>query len=106
MTLQLTGLVAATHSPFTKQGDLLIDSVAKQAEMLLQDQVHFAFITGTTGESSSLTVEERLALTQRGVKSRVAPSSKSSCMSGQIACTMPRPWPLPLKQMARLQLLR
>jgi N-acetylneuraminate lyase len=65
MTLQLTGLVAATHSPFNKDGSLLLESVAKQAEMLLQDQVQFAFITGTTGESSSLTVEERLALTQR-----------------------------------------
>src|SRR6185295_14309762 len=61
----LHGLVAATHTPFHADGSLNLDVVEKQAAHLLSNQVKFAFIGGTTGESHSLTLEERRALTQR-----------------------------------------
>lgn len=61
----LSSLVAATHTPFRPDGSLHLGIVEKQAAHLLQQGVRFAFIGGTTGESSSLTVEERLALTTR-----------------------------------------
>lgn len=65
MTIQLHGLVAATHTPFHPNGKLNLDAVERQAEHLLRDGVKTAFIGGSTGESHSLTVEERLALAVR-----------------------------------------
>src|SRR4051794_5808061 len=65
MTTKLLGLVAATHSPFDAGGELLLAVVEKQAEHLIRAGVQSVFICGSTGESSSLTVAERLALAQR-----------------------------------------
>ncbi len=64
-SLRLHGLVAATHTPFHPDGSLNLDVVEKQAAMLQNDGVGYAFIGGTTGESSSLTLEERLKLAAR-----------------------------------------
>lgn len=61
----ITGLVAATHTPFLADGSLNLDIIEKQAEHLLKNRVHYAFIGGTTGESASLTLEERKALAIR-----------------------------------------
>jgi N-acetylneuraminate lyase len=65
MTIQLRGLVAATHTPFHSDGQLNLSAVEKQAEHLQRNGIKTVFIGGTTGESHSLTVEERLALAQR-----------------------------------------
>lgn len=65
MKLILSGLVAATHTPLHPDGQLNLGGVARQAEYLLTNGVKSVFIGGTTGESHSLTVEERLALAQR-----------------------------------------
>ncbi|HTD66859.1 MAG TPA: dihydrodipicolinate synthase family protein, partial [Candidatus Limnocylindria bacterium] len=64
----ITGLVAATHSPFHPDGSLHLAIVEKQAAHLLAHEVKFAFICGTTGESHSLTVEERHALAKRWIE--------------------------------------
>jgi len=63
--LSISGLVAATHTPFHSDGSLNLAIVEKQAEHLIATGVHYAFIGGTTGESSSLTLEERRALAVR-----------------------------------------
>ena len=63
--LSLTGLVAATHTPFHADGSLNLAIVERQASHLLGQGVKFAFIGGTTGESSSLSLEERRALCVR-----------------------------------------
>ncbi|MEI6236733.1 MAG: dihydrodipicolinate synthase family protein [Planctomycetota bacterium] len=65
MSVKLHGLVAATHTPFHSDGSLNLGAVEAQAEHLLSVGVKLAFIGGTTGESQSLTVEERLELGQR-----------------------------------------
>lgn len=65
MTIKLHGLVAATHTPFDADGQLNLRAVEKQAEHLLRHGVRMAFLAGSTGESHSLTVEERLLLAQR-----------------------------------------
>lgn len=65
MTTRLTGLVAATHTPFTADGQLNLAVVEKQAEHLLRSGVNTAFVGGSTGESHSLSVAERLALAER-----------------------------------------
>jgi N-acetylneuraminate lyase len=62
---KIHGLVAATHTPFFADGSLNLAIVEKQAAHLLANRVQIAFIAGTTGESSSLTVEERLSLAVR-----------------------------------------
>ncbi|MSU28191.1 MAG: N-acetylneuraminate lyase, partial [Pedosphaera sp.] len=62
---KITGLVAATHTPFHTDGSLNLAVVEKQAAHLLANGVRFAFIGGTTGESSSLTLDERCALSVR-----------------------------------------
>lgn len=64
-TLRLHGLVAATHTPFHADGSLNLAVIEKQAAHLAANGVGCAFISGTTGESSSLTLEERRAMTQR-----------------------------------------
>lgn len=67
MKCKLTGLVAATHTPFRADGSLATEVVERQAAHLLANRVATAFIGGTTGESSSLTLAERLALAEQWV---------------------------------------
>lgn len=62
---KLKGLVAATHTPFSADGTLNLDVVEKQAEHLLRSGVNAVFVGGSTGESHSLMVDERLALVNR-----------------------------------------
>jgi N-acetylneuraminate lyase len=61
----LHGLVAATHTPFHADGSLNLDAVEAQAAHLSKNGVGTVFIGGSTGESSSLALEERLALCAR-----------------------------------------
>lgn len=63
MTERLKGLIAATHTPFDGEGRLNLGVVEKQAEYLCRKGISAVFIGGTTGESHSLTLEERRALT-------------------------------------------
>jgi len=65
VTSRLTGLVAATHTPFAADGQLDLAIVEKQAAYLIAHAVATAFIGGSTGESHSLTLDERLALSRR-----------------------------------------
>ena len=64
-THPLHGLVAATHTPFHADGSLNLAIVEKQAVHLAASGVGFVFIGGSTGESASLTVQERQELAER-----------------------------------------
>jgi N-acetylneuraminate lyase len=64
---KLSGLVAATLTPFAPDGRLNLPMVDKHAEHLLAHSVHTAFVGGTTGECQSLTLDERCQLTQRWI---------------------------------------
>jgi N-acetylneuraminate lyase len=55
-------LVTATHSPFHDDGSLAPEVVPAQAAFLAANGIRAVFITGSTGESHSLTCPERLAL--------------------------------------------
>ncbi len=85
--LKLNGLVAATHTPFHQDGSLNLAIIEKQAEHLLRNGVSTAFIGGSTGESHSLNVDERLALTTRwmevarGTNIRVVVHVGSNCLT-------------------------
>lgn len=62
--LRLDGLVAATFSPFTAAGDLNVSVVPAQNAYLKATGVDWVFVGGTTGESLSLSLLERKALTE------------------------------------------
>ena len=70
---KLTGLIAAPHTPFHENGSLNLDVVPRQAQWLSQNGVIGAFICGTTGEGSSLTVQERLAVAEQWMISAPPP---------------------------------
>lgn len=61
----LRGPVAATHTPFDASGELNLAIVEQQAGHLIENRISAAFIGGSTGESHSLTLEERRRLAQR-----------------------------------------
>uniref|UniRef100_A0AAY4DUD0 N-acetylneuraminate lyase n=1 Tax=Denticeps clupeoides TaxID=299321 RepID=A0AAY4DUD0_9TELE len=66
---RLTGLVAATFTPLTAQGEVDLSVVEPYAEYLVQKQgVKQVFLNGTTGESVSLSVEERKRLAEEWCK--------------------------------------
>lgn len=63
--ITLTGLVAAAHTPFAADGALNLAIVEKQAAHFLKNGISTVFIGGSTGESHSLSLEERKALTKQ-----------------------------------------
>lgn len=62
--MKLHELVAAAHSPFHPDGSLAPEVVPVQAAFLANNGTRTVFITGSTGESHSLTCAEKLALYQ------------------------------------------
>ncbi len=65
MAEHITGLVAAPFTAFHADGSLHLDKIEYQAESLFLSGVGGAFVCGTTGESLSLTVAERMAVAER-----------------------------------------
>ncbi len=87
MYQRLHGIVAATHTPFAADGSLNLTAIDRQAEHFARQHVEAVFIGGTTGESHSLTLEERLSLAQRwsdacrGSKIRVVVHVGANCLA-------------------------
>ena len=65
MTEKTQGLIAAPCTPMDEHGELRLPLVERQAEMLAGSGVAGVFVGGTTGEGPSLTVGERMDLTER-----------------------------------------
>ncbi|RBP45304.1 N-acetylneuraminate lyase [Roseimicrobium gellanilyticum] len=88
---RLIGLTPATHTPFHPDGALHLDAVAPLAAHLLKWKIGSVFIGGSTGESHSLTLRERLALTERwmsvvkGTPMRVIVHVGSNCLEDAAA---------------------
>jgi N-acetylneuraminate lyase len=61
------GLIAAAHTPFMAGGALHLAAVERQASHFLKNNVHAVFVGGSTGESHSLSVDERRQLAQRWI---------------------------------------
>jgi N-acetylneuraminate lyase len=87
----LLGLVAATHTPFHADGSLNLAAVERQAAHLLAAGVQAVFIGGSTGESHSLSLDERRRLAQRwlevcrGTPVRVIVHVGSNCLTDAAA---------------------
>lgn len=62
---RLHSLVAATHTPFNNSGALNLPAVEAQAAHLSRNDLQTVFIGGSTGESHSLTCDERRQLAVR-----------------------------------------
>jgi N-acetylneuraminate lyase len=63
--VKLVGLTAATHTPFDVRGDVDLSVIELQANHLLENRVHQVFVCGSTGESHSLNLGERMAIAER-----------------------------------------
>lgn len=91
MNFKLEGLVAAVHSPFSGDGSLDLNAVEAQASRLVSTGVAAAFVCGTTGECSSLTTGERIALTDtwarvtRGTSLKLVAHVGSACQTDAVA---------------------
>jgi len=87
-------LIAPPHSPFHTDGSLNLDCVESQADFLNGNQLEGVFVAGTTGESQSLTIQERLDLAARWIEvcrptdMTVIIQVGHNCMAD--ACTMAR----------------
>lgn len=58
-TQKLTGLIAATYTPFHADGSLALSQVGPMVEYLLNSGVQGLYVCGSTGEGMSLTTAER-----------------------------------------------
>ncbi|XP_018583551.1 N-acetylneuraminate lyase isoform X1 [Scleropages formosus] len=66
---KLTGLVAATFTPLTHQGEINLSLIEPYIDYLVENQgVHKVFVNGTTGEGLSLSVDERKRLAEEWCK--------------------------------------
>lgn len=64
---RLRGLIAATHTPTLADGEINLSVIDAQAAHLANNGCRGAFVCGTTGESTSFTVDERRAVADRWV---------------------------------------
>jgi len=82
----MTGLVVAAHTPFAPDGALNLDAVESLAAHYLKHGVKQVFIGGSTGESHSLSLDERRRLAERwfavtrGTELRVIVHVGSNCL--------------------------
>lgn len=86
----LTGLIPACHTPFDGEGRLDVSVVPRQAELFRESGMSAVFVAGTTGEFSSLTTHERMALCDAWTKAaggnvRVAVHVGHNCQSEAVA---------------------
>ncbi len=63
--MPLNGLIAAVHTPFDAAAELNLAVVEHQQQVLLKQGVSGVFVCGSTGESHSLSLDERMALAER-----------------------------------------
>ena len=88
----LTGLIPASHTPFDRGGRLDLSVVPRQAELFRQAKMDGVFFAGTTGEWSSLTLDERKALCESWVECagdqlRVVAHTGANCQADAVALT-------------------
>jgi len=65
---KLQGLIAASFTPFKKDGTLNLSLIPSYAEKLKKDGATGVFICGTTGEGMLMTKEERMLVAETWVK--------------------------------------
>lgn len=66
---RLKGLIAASFTPMDAAGDINLSAIDRYADLMAGSDMAGVFICGTTGESHSLTTEERKAILTQWVES-------------------------------------
>ncbi|QGJ70967.1 Dihydrodipicolinate synthase/N-acetylneuraminate lyase [Planctomycetales bacterium 10988] len=66
--LSLDGLIAATFTPFHKDGSLHLEAIPSLVEHLISEGVSGLYVLGSTGEGLSLTQDERFQVAEAYVK--------------------------------------
>ncbi|MCH8923539.1 MAG: dihydrodipicolinate synthase family protein [Planctomycetes bacterium] len=61
----ISGLIAAPHTPLTSDRTINVEAIDQQADLLRRNGVSGAFVCGTTGESLSLGVRQRIEVVAR-----------------------------------------
>ncbi|MFP4621139.1 MAG: dihydrodipicolinate synthase family protein [Bacteroidales bacterium] len=61
---KLQGIIPAVFTPFKNDHSVNTKKVKQQADMLVKNEITGFFVAGTTGETTSLTTEERLELAE------------------------------------------
>ncbi|MDR0575894.1 MAG: dihydrodipicolinate synthase family protein [Tannerella sp.] len=64
----LKGLIAAAFTPMDSAGNVNLSVIRSYAERMIDSEMTGIFICGTTGESASLTTEERKSITSEWIK--------------------------------------
>ncbi len=62
---RIAGLIAAPHTPLHADRTINVEAIDQQADLFGRNGVGGAFVCGTTGESLSLTVEQRMEVVAR-----------------------------------------
>ena len=65
MTQHIEGLVAATMTPMTDDGELNLDVIGTYAEFVVRNGMAGIFVCGSSGEGMSLSVPERMDVAER-----------------------------------------
>ena len=65
---QLKGMVAAAFTPMTADGNVNLPAIDAYADWIATSQLEGIFVCGTTGESLSLTTEERKSILEKWIK--------------------------------------
>ena len=66
---RLEGMVAATFTPMCPNGEINLSAIDKYAEWIASTPITGVFVCGTTGEFSSLTIEERKLILEQWIAS-------------------------------------
>lgn len=66
---RLKGLIAAVFTPMDGSGRINLPAIEKYAELMAESAMTGVFVCGTTGESQSLTTEERKSILEQWIKS-------------------------------------
>lgn len=68
----LKGIIAAPFTPMDEKGEIRPEIISQYAHKLKIDGLSGVFICGTTGEGMSMTIEERMIITEQWMKFRQA----------------------------------
>lgn len=63
---RLKGMIAATFTPMHEDGSLHLEMIERYADYIAAIGISGVFVCGTTGESLSLTVNERKLVLENG----------------------------------------
>ena len=66
---RLKGLIAASFTPMDASGKVNLPAIGKYADLMAKSGMAGVFVCGTTGESQSLTTEERKSILEQWIKS-------------------------------------